>query len=96
MFNNDGKLDMYAQHAYASRAGHNKPAMDVVTTSGSTTMGKSFYDSVTNSTASQNIVLYDSMSVDIGNGVVLSGKVLKICLKTLLELTMKEYPEEFV
>jgi len=92
----DDELDMYAQHTYANWISHNKSSTSAVTTNGTTSMGKSFYDSLASNTANQNIVLNDGMSVDIGDGVVLSGKVLKTCLKTLLELTMKEYPEEFV
>ena len=93
---NDDELAMYSQDVYASWAGYNKASTSAVTTNGTTSMGKSFYDSIASNTANQNIVINDGMSVDIGDGVVLSGKVLKICLKTLLELTMKEYPEEFV
>ena len=45
---------------------------------------------------STNVVLTDSTSIDIGDGVVLSGKTLKTCLKALLDLAMREYPEDFV
>lgn len=45
---------------------------------------------------STNVVLTDSTSIDIGDGVVLSGKTLKTCLKVLLDLAMREYPEDFV
>ena len=75
----DDQSDMYAQHVYTSWASNNKITTSVGTTSDNS--ANSFYDSVTSNTASQNIVLYDSMSVDIGDGVVLSGKVLKTCLK---------------
>jgi hypothetical protein len=40
--------------------------------------------------------LGDDQVISIGTDFTMTGKVLKSCLKTLLPLAMKEYPEDFV
>jgi hypothetical protein len=40
--------------------------------------------------------LRDDQIISIGTDFTMTGKVLKSCLKTLLPLAMKEYPEDFV
>lgn len=79
-----------------------------VTTSGNTGIATAGYPGISTvnagpysingsiSSSYDTLDLGDDQVISIGTDFTMTGKVLKSCLKTLLPLAMKEYPEDFV